>query len=178
MKINNKGFMLAEVVVVSVVIATVLITLFAGLNNISSAYEIRNKYYDVDSLYAAIEINDILIRENTIDIFSKNDVTLLNDNEEVSSFTEFYKTDIGYNVNSYFVPYKPYKNSEDRITYTLEQGLDKLKTINSNNSFKDYVDYLNGNLEVSDDYDYIIVIERQNTNNLDDCYYYALKLKY
>ena len=59
MKIGKKGFMMAEVVVVSVVIATVLVTLFTCLNKVSSAYETRNRYYDVDSLYAAIEINEI-----------------------------------------------------------------------------------------------------------------------
>ena len=51
MKLSRKGFMLAEVVVVSVVVATVLVTLFAGLNNISSAYRTRNIYYDIELLF-------------------------------------------------------------------------------------------------------------------------------
>ena len=44
MKLNRKGFMMAEVVVVSAVIVTVLETLFTGINKVSTAYEKRNKY--------------------------------------------------------------------------------------------------------------------------------------
>lgn len=173
MKLGRKGFMLAEVVVVAVVIATVLVTLYVGLNNMSSAYETRNKYYDVDSLYIAMEINDILIRENSINSFDKNNVTLLSD--YVSNFESFYENNIKYNITSYFVPYK---SSEDGTTYTLQKGIDKLKSMVVNSTFKDYIDYLSGNLIFDDDYDYIIIVERENINDEDDCYYYALKLKF
>ena len=67
MKFGRKGFMLAEVIVVSVVLATVLVTLFSGLNSVSSAYDIRSHYYDIDSLYVAMEINDTLIKNNSMD---------------------------------------------------------------------------------------------------------------
>jgi len=33
-------------------------------------------------------------------------------------------------------------------------------------------------LDFTDDYDYMIIVERRENNNIDDCYYYALKLKY
>lgn len=167
MKLDRKGFMLAEVVVVSVVIATVLVTLFAGLNNISSAYETRNIYYDVDSLYAAMEINDILLRNNAIDTLKNSDsgVALLDQNY-VTEYMDFYSVSTGYNISSsYFVTY----NSEK---------LSLLKGENINKTFKDYIDYLSGNLDFSEDYDYIIIVERENNNDYDDCYYYALKLKY
>lgn len=172
MKLGRKGFMLAEVVVVAVVIATVLVTLFTGLNNVSSLYETRNRYYDVDSLYVAMEINDILIRENAIDSLGKKNVTLLSD--YVSNFMSFYENNINYEINSYFVPYK---SSEDG-NYTLKIGIDILKTMVSNSTFKDYAGYLGGNLVFEDDYDYIIIVERENRTDKDDCYYYALKLKY
>lgn len=60
MKLNRKGFMMAEVVVVSAVIVTVLVTLFTGINKVSTAYEKRNKYYDITSSQFAIEANNIL----------------------------------------------------------------------------------------------------------------------
>lgn len=166
MKLGRKGFMLAEVVVVSVVIATVLVTIFAGLNNVSSAYEVRNTYYDVDSLYVAIEINDILTRNNTIDsLITNNDIIILSGNSDVNEFMNFYKS-TGYDVSStYFVPY----NSEILI---------KLKSQVSNQTFKDYINYLSGNIDFTDDYNYIIITQRENINDKDDCYYYALKLKY
>ena len=166
MKLNRKGFMLAEVVVVSVVIATVLVTLFVGLNNVSSAYEIRNRYYDVDSLYAAMEINDILIREDAIDNLLNNNSTILFSNNEVIKFMGFYKNSTSYDISkSYFVPYNKSK-------------LNDLKSMNINQTFKDYIEYLNGNLNFDDNYDYMIIVERENINDINDCYYYVLKLKY
>lgn len=170
MKLDRKGFMLAEVVVVSVVIATVLVTLFVGLNKVSSAYDNRNKYYDVDSLYIAMEINEILKRKATIDVLRNNgNIALLYGNGYgVDNFMDFYadENNIGYYISStYFVPYQSEK-------------LSGLKEEDINQSFKDYIDYLNGNLDFGRDYDYIIIVERENINDKDDCYYYALKLKY
>jgi len=166
MKLDRKGFMLAEVVVVAVVIATVLVTLFAGLNNVSSAYEVRNRYYDVDSLYAAMEINDILIRENTIDVLLNNNVSYLLVDNRINLFMNFYRNISSYDISSsYFVPYNSVK-------------LNELKSMNINQTFKDYIDYLSGNIDFSDDYNYIIIVERENINDINDCYYYALKLKY
>lgn len=166
MKLDRKGFMLAEVVVVAVVIATVLVTLFAGLNNVSSAYEVRNRYYDVDSLYAAMEINDILIRDNTIDVLLNNNVSYLLVDNRINLFMNFYTNISSYDISSsYFVPYNSVK-------------LNELKSMNINQTFKDYIDYLSGNIDFSDDYNYIIIVERENINDINDCYYYALKLKY
>lgn len=170
MKIGNRGFMLAEVVVVSVVIATVLVTLFAGLNNVSSSYETRNKYYDVDSLYVAMEINDILVREEKINTISKSDITLLSGGD-IDRFKAFYKNKVGYNINSYFIPYK----STSDNTYSLERGFNTLKNRTINSTFKEYIDYLSGNIDLDANFDYIIVVERENVSDKDDCYYYALK---
>lgn len=159
--------MLAEVVVVSVVIATVLVTLFTGLNNVSSAYSVRNIYYDVDSLYVAMEVNDIL-RENALitNLIDNDDIVLLYGNSyEIDGFVDFYKEIVKYDISSiYFVPY----NSDK---------LEQLNSENINNSFKDYVDYLSGHLIFEDDYNYMIIVERVNNNDKDDCYYYTLKLK-
>ena len=55
-KIGNKGFMLGEVVVVSSVVAAVLVTMFIAINRLSSAYETRNTYYDIDAAYLAGEV--------------------------------------------------------------------------------------------------------------------------
>lgn len=175
MKIGRRGFMLAEVVVVSVVVVTVLVTLFTGVNNVSSAYETRNRYYDVDSLYIAMEINDIIIDEKIISVLqTNNNVTNLKNNvansERMTNYVNFYEDKdkgTGNVINSlYFVPY----------------DVDKLNSLkneeNININFKDYITYLSGNLDFSEDYDYMIIVERYENNNIDDCYYYALKLKY
>ena len=49
---NNKGFMLAEVVVTSTIVLTSLISLYITFNKLYNNYEIRSNYYDVDGIYA------------------------------------------------------------------------------------------------------------------------------
>ena len=174
MKLGKKGFMLAEVVVVAVVIATVLVTLFTGLNNVSSAYEIRNRYYDVDSLYVAMEVNDILIRSegslsnSLIDFSGRVYGNISQDVDDyIQDFGEFYKNKIGDSVISYVTKYD-------------KTEMLKLESLNGETSetFNDYLEYLSGNLDFEEDYDYMIVVERRENDDIDDCYYYALKLKY
>lgn len=163
MKIGRKGFMLAEVVVVAVVVATVLVTLYAGLSNVSSAYDTRNRYYDVDSLYAAMDINDILIR-NDSSLIKTDQALALSSDDSVVDFENFFK-ETDDSISSYIAPY-----DKDIML--------SLKTINNKATFGDYLDYLSGNLNFDDDYDYMIIVERLENNDIDDCYYYALKLKY
>lgn len=80
-KMGKKGFMMAEVVVVSVVVATVLVTLFVGLSRVSSAYELRNRYYDIDALYLSMEANDLLLSNNFMETFFNSNSQELIDND-------------------------------------------------------------------------------------------------
>lgn len=168
MKIGRKGFMLAEVIIVSVIIITVLVTLYIGLNNVASAYDTRNRYYDVDCLYAAIEVNNVLLK-NYPDIIKTDTVIDLSHEGDINSFEEFYEAKIQDSINLYLSPY-----NKEKMYELIELEPDKY----TKNSFNDYINYLNGNLNFDDDYDYMIIAERIDNNNMDDCYYYALKLKY
>ena len=163
MKLGRKGFMLGEVVVISVVVATVLVTLYTGLNNVVSAYETRNRYYDIDSLFIATEVNEVLLRKSSTTI-QTNDVINLSTNVYVTSFINFYEGQVEDSINLYLTPYDK----------------DKMLSINQsiNSTFLEYLNYLSGNLDFGEDYDYMIIVERIENNNNDDCYYYALKLKY
>lgn len=163
MKLGRKGFMLGEVVVISVVVATVLVTLYTGLNNVVSAYETRNRYYDIDSLFIATEVNEVLLRKSPTTI-QTNDVINLSTNVDVTSFINFYEDQVEDSINLYLTPYDK----------------DKMLSINQsiNSTFLEYLNYLSGNLDFGEDYDYMIIVERIENNNDDDCYYYALKLKY
>ena len=178
MKLGRKGFMLAEVVVVAVVIATVLVTLFTGLNNVSSAYETRNRYYDVDSLYVAMEINDILLRtigtlsDHIINFSGRVYGNISQDLDiDIQDFGMFYRDKTGDTVVSYISPYV-----SDKILSLSNFNNDVFEDETSA-TFNDYIEYLSGNLDFEADYDYIIIVERRENGNIDDCYYYALKLK-
>lgn len=174
MKIGNKGFMLAETLIVSVVVATVLVTMFTGVSNVSSAYETRNRYYDVDSLYAAIEVNEILRRKNLLEGIGTKELT-----NDISEFKNFYLSSSGDKIYVYIMSYDSTNTDVDALKSSVNSSMNTLKSKNSNVTFSDYLDYLSGNMDfTNDDYNYLIIVERRENNDIDDCYYYALKLKY
>ena len=97
MKLNRKGFMMAEVVVVSVIICTVLVTLYTALARINNAYDTRNRYYDIDTLYFTEEVNDMLIYMGYINEYiSTNGSKEVNLNNVFSNDSNFTKKSSSY----------------------------------------------------------------------------------
>ena len=96
MKLNRKGFMMAEVVVVSVIICTVLVTLYTALARINNAYDTRNRYYDIDTLYFTEEINYSLISSGLINKLITNGnsvkVTLEGQGIDLNEISSFYNS--------------------------------------------------------------------------------------
>lgn len=64
-KINNKGFMMAEVIVVAAVILTVMTSLYMSYSKIYSTYKQRLRYYDTTTLYRAAFYRDVLVTNLT-----------------------------------------------------------------------------------------------------------------
>ena len=64
MKMNRKGFMMAEVVVVSAIVLSFLSVLYTRYNKIYSTYLKRISYYDVVTLYRLAYYRDILIENH------------------------------------------------------------------------------------------------------------------
>lgn len=160
MRINRKGFMLAEVIIVSVIICVVLVSLFTGINRVTKAYDLRNRYYDVNALYMAEKANLYLIEDKSIN-------TLISpvkvDNSNLYNVINFYKSNEDSAVNIYFTPYDKTK-------------LESLKNIEeTNQTYKDFIDYLSGHLEFNGEYTYMLISEI--CNSIDDCYYYGLGVK-
>lgn len=155
MKLNKKGFMLAEVVIVASVIATVLVTVYILLNRVSNSYNTRNRYNDIDAMYVAMEINDIIKEDETLNTNSWTELT-------------------GNNYNSFKTFYQNSTNNE----YTLKSWyVDKTQDINSINTSDDislgnYIAYLNDKLEGAN-YNYLVIVKL--SKGTDDNYYYALK---
>lgn len=160
MKLGRNGFMLVEVVVVSAVIATVLVTMFIAINRVSSAYSTRDSYNSVDALYLAMAVNDILRENNDLsDLVCNNS----NANEITDSSLKGVYKDIG-SINLYYSPYDSGK-------------VLSLKNYNNKVTFDGFIDYIDNKLDYSNtNYNYLIIAELCKTE--DDCYYYALKLKY
>lgn len=141
--------MLAEVVVVSAVISTVLVTMYIAINRVSSAYETRNSYYDIDALFFAEEINDLI-----------KDKKLQTDSNLKLSLGDLYTAyqSLGYKANGYYITPSTLNN-----------------TIEGKQTLKDFMSYLKTKLSNDNNYKYIIVSELCTPD--DDCRYYALKVK-
>ena len=167
MKLNRKGFMMAEVVVVSVIICTVLVTLYTALARINAAYDTRNRYYDIDTLYFTEEINYSLISSGLINKLIQNGnsvkVTLEGQGIDLNEISSFYNSNNKGETKIYFSLYK--KNDVNKLANLT--GL--------NETFKDYITYANDHFDYNEDYEYMLITEMCKTN--DDCYYYGLRVR-
>lgn len=164
MKLNRKGFMLAEVVVSASVVAVVLVTMYIGINRMTAAYDKRNRYYDLDAQQLAMVVNDT-IRNNGSDVTFDNSGILPSEQisskySETKELFDLYENNLKYNNNVYIV-----KN---------EDGFNNIKNSNINQSFKDYLDYFISKTNFDENYSYFIVVELKKN---DDYYYYTLKVK-
>ena len=114
MSLNNRGFMMAELMITSVVIMISIVSLYTGFNKIYTNYKVRNSYDDSNLLYGTKLIKDFLIDQNKINLLIKNNkdyinISLCNLNFECVDDESTYYNDIKriYNINTiYFLTYK------------------------------------------------------------------------
>ena len=75
MKLNKKGFMMAEVIVVSSIVLITLTSLYISYNKIYSTYKKRINYYDVSIIYDLDKIRrNVVIDAPTNNTKIENDV--------------------------------------------------------------------------------------------------------
>lgn len=148
MKLNKKGFMMAEVIITSSVVAVILVTLYIGINRMNNAYDKRNRYYDLDAQQVAMEENDLEIAGGDYGA----------DQHEVENLESLVKNKLGY--------------TDIKIRY-VEYNTDNLSSLSRDIS-QDYIDYLIDKLDFNEDYSYLIVVQLQKNDNY---YYYTLKVK-
>ena len=168
MKLNCKGFMLAEVVVVSVIICAVLVTLYTSLVRINNAYDTRNRYYDINTLYFTEEVNDILIYNGYINEYiSTNNSKEIDLSNVFSNDSNFYSA---YNIDTA-------KGGSIRMFFSVydNSSVEALADMNINATFKEYISYLKDHFDYDEEYEYILVTEMCKTK--DDCYYYGLRVR-
>lgn len=156
MKINKKGFMLAEVVIVAMVITTVLVFLYVSINRMSLAYDKRDRYYNIDAMEVAMGVNDSL--DSTYD-----SVIYFQAVPSSNSFINFYN-----NNNLKYTPVAYYAKSN--LT-----SLESLKNSLSDDYLKEYIDYLEDKLAL-DSYNYLVIVKLTDKDNQDNVYFYTLKV--
>lgn len=91
MKLNRKGFMMAEVVVVSAIILGVLISIYTSYGKVFRRYSEVLNYYNVDCIYKLASVRDKLIADGSINNYFGSDYTKYNDN--VYFFKKDYLTE-------------------------------------------------------------------------------------
>lgn len=141
MKKNNKGFMLAEVVITSTIIITAMIGLYSSFQKLYATYNTRNNYYNIDGVYATKmmidnlmnhDINEYLnsysVESNYKFIIQSNSCT--DSNEELKNTCEIIQST--YQVTNMIITEYDKKVLEEIKTKSLTQ----------NETFKEYIDYL------------------------------------
>lgn len=103
---NNKGFMMAEVVVVSSIILIALTAFYVSYNKIISIYNQRLDYYDVSTLYKLAEYRDNSLPDNPRNglnkdtggekIYYVNKNTIKNNNLNASDINQTFKDYLSY----------------------------------------------------------------------------------
>lgn len=169
-KLNKKGFMMAELVVVSAIILVTLVSLYTSYNKIYSIYKSRVGYYDVATLYRVGYYRDLLSEYDVMaDLVNKaksDKIVAINNGNE---FNNMIKTAL----NGAAPP-----NAEDNVflVYNNKKKIDSsiFGGIKVNATFRDYVDYLTDSIDFSD-FEYMLIMERCKSK--DSCNYSYLDLK-
>ena len=106
MKLNKKGFMMAEVIVVSSIVLITLTSLYISYNKIYSTYKKRINYYDVSIIYDLDQIrrntaideptnNTKIDSESNTTVYAipltDNKITDTNLSQENTTFNEYLK---------------------------------------------------------------------------------------
>ena len=135
---NRKGFMMAEVVVVSAIILSFLAGIFISYNKIYTAYTKRLNYYNTVALYRLGFYQDYYRNElGTLSNNAKREATKL---DEISS--------IMYNENVFMI----YNNNMNLVSTVLDNK-------NVNKTYKEYIDYLASSVDLTKT-SYVMILER------------------
>lgn len=161
-KLNRKGFMLAEVIVVSTVILGTLVGLYTIFNRMYTYYAERSYYYNIDAVYAGRNIYKYLLD-------NENFVTLINDELSGSNYSVIItKEDDGsYECSTHIGELC----TDIGNTYSIQKMIlvryeeDNFETESSlranyqNDLINDYLNYLSTSMDFNESFNYIFITE-------------------
>jgi len=155
MKLDKNGFMMAEVIVVSAIILTFLAGIFISYNKIYKVYMTRLSYYDTAALYRLDLYRDYYA-----------DAWVTKKSEAVSNkFTELAYIDNNRYNEKVFLIY----NNESNLSANV------LGNTKIHPTYKDYISYMVDAVDLTNS-DYVLIIERCNKLDEDDCRYAYLEV--
>ena len=131
--------MLAEVIIVSSIVVTVLVTMYTGLNKLFVKYDELSRYYNVDAIYMAKNVEDYLIDSYQMGSVIGNSSSVgyvdLRDGVYFNNAENLISNNV---VKLYFIgDYGEYGD-----------GYDKVKNLSTSDKyFDDYVDYVKNDIK-------------------------------
>lgn len=168
-KLNGKGFMLVEVIIVTVVVVSVMTSLYVVFNRVYKMYEIKNKYSNIDGIYALS-----LIRDELTDamFFNSSDFLEISD----SSYKNVTSSDCGGDeTNNFctaiFESYNINKVIIVRGDFFVTMDDTAISNLDLNSTFKDYIIYLK-NIDISRIETFFFLVE-VCVDDANDVYNYA-----
>ena len=192
MKKKRNGFMLAELIITSTIVVTSMIALYSSFNRIYSLYKAKNNYYYVDGVYATKEIANTIVQNDFNKFIIKNfdaerNMFLIKDGECKVDATMHQKCEAIkklYNIkNMVFAEYNKCNLNIQKCTTIdnnnrTEQQINDTKALKvTNQTFKDYVDYVIDYYNIEDEnneYNYVILTEIEEKGQL---YYSNLRIR-
>ena len=153
MKKNNKGFMLAEVVITSTIVMTAMINLYFTFNKIYTRYNTISTYKNLDGIYAIENITDNLIEDQNINtILANKEGVIIKDSKCKISEEYCINTQLAYSIENMY------------IVKMDNTQVDNLKT-SAKATLKDYIDYTKKYYKYDANH-YLIILEYKNGNKL------------
>lgn len=138
-KINNQGFMMIEVLIVSTFVISVFIFFFIQFKTISDNYQVSFKYNTVNGLYAANNVKKYLMSIDRTDIETTLDESFYVD---ISNCPSQYITHVTYCQTLF-------EKLDIKKLYVTKQDLNSLiSSIRSssysifNENMKDFIEYI------------------------------------
>lgn len=129
---NNKGFMLVEALVMSMIVIGTLTFMYIQFQNISRSYEKSFNYNTVTGLYITNEVKNYLINNSLVDTYK---------NEVDNNTSKYIK--IGDITDSSFVELK--EKGQIKTVILANESLSELKgkkTKDLSEKFNDFINYL------------------------------------
>lgn len=177
-KLNNNGFMLVEVIIVTVIVATIMTSLYMAFARVYKVYDMKSKYSNIDEIYALNTIKNYYIESITFNKLINNSKNTYKDLlEDINNGSNYCSTLIsGGTSNNYCNKIKSIiENYQINNLYIVDKNkLTELENITSaSQTLKDYINFLDNTLDKTDNSIKAYLVGEFTISNSDKIYNYA-----
>lgn len=142
-KIDNKGFMLVEILIVSVFVATVLTVLFIQFKKINNNYKTSFKYDTVEALYLINNVKNRFVTANDNGGYNLTNYKTFVQNEKLKYENILNPINISYTTNdNYFLNLLKESNIKNLYIAKKDAKEEMLKDKNIPIELRDYIKYM------------------------------------